>query len=249
MSNTQIWSIPQGSISLPENVVHVWKARLDVPATSIPALQWVLSAEEVARAQRFYFERDRRRWIVARSLLRQLLGRYTQTDPRLISFDLNTYGKPALASPARHTALRFNVSHSAELVLYAFAWRRQLGVDVEYMRPAIEYDEIARHSFSPFEQKALAGLSGEEKHEAFYRCWTRKEAYIKARGMGLSLPLDLFDVSLLPGEPAALLCSREDPQEVQRWSMRLLEPGPGYAGALMVEGTDWQLCCWQWPDL
>lgn len=247
VSNTQIWSIPPENIDLKEQDVHVWRARLDVPAMNIPSLQWVLSSEEVARAQGFYFERDRQRWIVARSLLRRLLGHYTQTDPRLISFELNRYGKPALASPARYAALQFNVSHSADLVLYAFTWQRHLGVDVEYMRPDIEYDQIARYSFSPFEQKALAGLSLEEKHEAFYRCWTRKEAYIKARGMGLSLSLDLFDVSLLPGEPAALLCSREDPQETQRWSMRQLEPGPGYAGALMVEGADWQLQCWQWP--
>jgi len=242
--STQTWSTPLGRMSLPEHEVHVWRARLDVPARDIPALQWVLSAEEVARAQRFYFERDRSRWIVARSLLRTILGHYTQTDPRLICFDLNRYGKPALASPIQHTALQFNVSHSADLALYAFAWRRPLGVDVEYMRPDIEYDQIARYSFSPVEQRTLAGLSLEEKHEAFYRCWTRKEAYIKARGMGLSLSLALFDVSLLPDEPAALLCSREDPYEAQRWSMRQLDPGPGYAGALVVEGTDWHLQCY-----
>ncbi len=242
--STQTWSTPLGRMSLPEHEVHVWRARLDVPARDIPALQWALSAEENARAARFYFERDRSRWIVARGLLRKLLGYYTRTDPRLINFELNRYGKPALAFPTPHAALQFNVSHSADLALYAFTWRRPLGVDVEYMRPDIEYDQIARHSFSPGEQRTFAGLSLEEKHEAFYRCWTRKEAYIKARGIGLSLSLDLFDVSLLPGEPAALLCSREDPQEAQRWSMRQLDPGPGYAGALVVEGTDWHLQCY-----
>jgi len=105
------------------------------------------------------------------------------------------------------------------------------------------------HSFSPFEQASLYPLPPGQKHQAFYNCWTRKEAYIKARGMGLSLPLNLFDVSLLPDKLAALLYSREDPQEVARWSMQTLVPRPGYAGALAVKGRGWLVQCWQWPNL
>lgn len=243
----QLWATPPEKSNLGADEVHVWKVHLDREVSRVPLFQRLLEPEEVARAQRFYFERDRQRWIVAHGLLRILLGRYLHIAPHLLRFDLNAYGKPALAFPTPSPPLHFNLSHSADLALYAFSWRRHIGVDVEYMRTTIDYDAIAQYSFSPSEQAALLSLSPTEKHEAFYRCWTRKEAYIKARGMGLSLPLDLFDVSFLPGEPAALLHSREDPQEMQRWSMRALAPAPDYAGALMVEGADWQLHCWQWP--
>lgn len=246
---SQLWATPSEEMSLGADEVHVWKVHLNREVARIPLFQKLLEPEEVDRARRFYFERDRQHWIVAHGLLRILLGRYLQTDPRLLRFDLNAYGKPALAFPAQSPLLQFNLSHSADLALYAFSWQQHIGVDVEYMRTTIDYDGIAQYSFSPTEQAALLSLPPTEKHEAFYRCWTRKEAYIKARGMGLSLPLDLFDVSLLPGEPAALLHSREDPQEAQRWSMRELAPAPDYAGALMVEGADWQLHCWQWLTL
>jgi 4'-phosphopantetheinyl transferase len=236
-------------MTLREQDVHVWKARLDLPASLITPLQETLSPEERARAQRFYFERDRSHWAVARGLLRLLLAHYTHTDPREIRLQANAYGKPRLVFPPLHLPLQFNLSHSVDLALYAFSWQRHLGVDVEYMRTDIAYDELAQHSFSPSEQTALLHLPAEQKHQAFYNCWTRKEAYIKARGMGLSLPLDLFDVELLPGKPTALLHSREQSEEVSRWSMRELLPEAGYAGALVVEGHGWQLHCWRWPDL
>jgi len=144
--------------------------------------------------------------------------------------------------------LQCNVSHSHELALLAFSYRRELGVDVEYMRTNIEYEDLARHSFSPNEQAVLLALPPEVRQQAFFNCWTRKEAYIKARGMGLSLDLAIFDVSLVPGEPIALLASREDQREVARWRFYELDPGPGYAGALAVEGQEWALHCWQWPE-
>ena len=245
---TRLWALPPERRNLEADEVHVWKVHLDHEVTRVCVFQGLLTPAEVARAQRFYFERDRQHWIVARGLLRVLLGRYLQTDPRLLRFEFNAYGKPILAFPTPSPSLQFNLSHSADIALYAFIWQRDIGVDVEFMRPTVDYDAIAQHSFSPSEQTVLLALPPAEKHEAFYNCWTRKETYIKARGMGLSLPLDLFDVSFLPGEPAALLQSREDPQEVQRWSMRQLAPAPDYAGAVIAEGTDWQLQCWQWLD-
>lgn len=243
---TQHWeACPQG-LSLGEQDVHVWRVSLDVPESALASLQEVLAPEELAKAQRFVFERDRTCSLVARAVLRILAGRYTQTPPSQLRFTLNEYGKPALAWPGLQTPLQFNLSHSARLVLCAFAWQRHLGVDVEYMRTGIDYEGLAGYCFSPVEQETLKGLAPGQVHEAFYNCWTRKEAYIKARGMGLSLPLTLFDVSLLPGSEAALLQSREDPGEVQRWSMCRLFPGTDYAGALAVEGTGWQLRCWRW---
>ena len=249
MSNLSLWNLATGPVKLDEQEVHVWKAQLDVPVALIPQYQETLSTEELNKAQQFRFEVLRQRWTVAHAVLRMLLGQYLGIAPQLLRFHLNAYGKPALAMPEQSNTLQFNLSHSANLALYAFCWQRPVGVDVEYMRTNIPYDQLAQHSFSLQEQTTLLHLSGEQKHQAFYNCWTRKEAYIKARGMGLSLPLDLFDVSLTPGEPTALLHSRESSQEVQRWSMQELTPEPDYAGALVVEGTGWQLQCWSWHGL
>jgi len=142
--------------------------------------------------------------------------------------------------------LQFNLSHAGDLVLYAFASAAQVGIDIEYQQADLDYEALARVSFSQREQVTLRTLPQESKRAAFFSCWTRKEAYIKARGLGFSLPLALFDVSLVPGEPAALLDSREDPHEVERWSMRELFPGPGDTGALVLEGEGWQVLCWQY---
>lgn len=240
------WRVPPASLQLQEDEVHVWRVSLkDLPGEPFHT---ILVDDELERARRFYFEKDRRRWIKAHVVLRLLLGKYLAVHPRELRFTTNTYGKPALEYPPTGTRFHFNLSHSGELALYAFAYDRHVGVDVEFMRAGIEYHELATHSFSGPECTALRALPASLQEEAFFLCWSRKEAYIKARGMGLSLPLEQFDVSLRPGEPAALLASREDPQATRRWSMRALEPGDRYAGALVVEGFDWQLQCWQWQE-
>ncbi|HLG61382.1 MAG TPA: 4'-phosphopantetheinyl transferase superfamily protein [Ktedonosporobacter sp.] len=244
----QQWSIPPAKLALVSDEVHVWRASLQAPLTLVQHLKALLSPEETTKANRFYFDRDRNHYIVARGLLRTLLGRYLSVAPEQLCFLYNDYGKPVLEFPRVDPPLRFNVSHSHELALLAFSYQRELGVDVEYMRTNIEYEDLARHSFSPNEQAVLLALPPEVKQQAFFNCWTRKEAYIKARGMGLSLDLALFDVSLVPGESIALLDSREDQREVARWRFHELAPGAGYAGALAVEGQEWALRCWQWPQ-
>ncbi|HTK07741.1 MAG TPA: 4'-phosphopantetheinyl transferase superfamily protein [Ktedonobacteraceae bacterium] len=241
------WGDPEGTFSLTERDVHVWRIPLETSPASLEGFLLLLDAAEKEKARRFRFERDRRRYIVAHGVLRMLLGAYLQMEASALRFVTNAYGKPALA-PAQHAPhLSFNLSHSHELALLAVTWQRELGVDVEYKRNDIEYDELARHSFSPYEQEQLRTLPAALKEDGFFSCWTRKEAYIKARGMGLSLALNLFDVSLHPAEQAQFLASREDPREVERWSLLNLEPGSGYAGALMVEGNGWDLHLWQWP--
>jgi 4'-phosphopantetheinyl transferase len=246
VSALQQWQTPPQRLILSKEDVHVWRATLPQPPTVVNHLQNILSVEERARARRFYFEKDRKAFIVAHGLLRILLGSYLDCDPSLLRFQTNTYGKPAL-DLSQEPALHFNLSHSHELVLYAFTYSREIGIDIEYMRPAIAYEELARHSFSLHEQAALRSLPAEAQREGFFNCWTRKEAYIKARGMGLSLDLRLFDVSLKPGEPAALLQSRESKRETDRWSMLTLAPGTDYASALAVEGHDWRLSGFQYP--
>jgi len=242
----QLWLTPPQHITLSKNTVHAWKAPLTAPEDEYSALQQVLSPDERERARRFYFEKDRRRWTIAHGVLRILLAQYLNTDTHKLQFVTNDYGKPALAPPFAETGLQFNLSHSAELALYAFTYQRHIGIDVEYMRLDIEWAELARSHFSPSEYAALQALPPPLQAEAFYLCWSRKESYIKAKGKGLSIPLDQFDVSLVPGEPAALLGSREEVQATTHWSLHALEPAHTYAGALTVEGFDWDLQCWHY---
>jgi len=247
-SSDQCWNTPPIDLKLSENEVHVWRASLELSKRSVQNLQRLLTTDEVTRAKRFYFEKDRNHFIVVRALLRTILSRYLGLDPHQLHFCYNSYGKPSLNLSSNKTGMKFNLSHSGDLALYAFTYSREVGIDVEYMRSNVEYEQLAKQIFSPYENAVLHTLPTEVTLQAFFNCWTRKEAYIKARGLGLSIPLDQFDVSLRPGEPAALLNSREDPQETTRWSLQELVPGPGYSGALVVEGGGWYTSYWQWNE-
>jgi 4'-phosphopantetheinyl transferase len=221
--------------------VHVWKVGLDLPEETTSALRRVLSPDERARADRFHFARDRARYTVAHAALRRVLARYVAAPAGGLRFTTNEYGKPALAGEAAARDVRFNLSHSHALAVVAVTSGREVGVDVERVRPDVECMEIAGHYFSARESASLASLPASLRVQGFFACWTRKEAYIKATGLGLSQALDRFDVSLEPGPGAALLGCADDPTAATRWTMRDLEPAPGYAGALVVEGSDWDL--------
>jgi 4'-phosphopantetheinyl transferase len=246
MSLDHHWHLPRVDLTLSSAEVHVWRACLDPDASCVAQLRLTLSADESQRAARFHFPRDRRRFTVARGVLRDILGRYLGVPASELGFRYSAYGKPALADGFDATGVRFNISHSHEIALFAVTCDREIGVDIEYLGREIDGEEIAEHFFSSQECATLRALPAAAKHEAFFTCWTRKEAYIKAHGEGLSLPLDQFDVSLAPGEPAALLATRSDPREALRWSLQALPPGPGYVAALAVEGHGWQLACWHW---
>jgi 4'-phosphopantetheinyl transferase len=248
MHDTKKWEIPPKQLSLSKDEVHVWRASVLQSLATIQYLRSLLSEDEVVRAERFYFEKDHHRFIVTHGLLRILLARYLNTsfiDAHQLRFCYNDYGKPSLDLDTQAYPLNFNLSHSDELVLFAFTYVRQVGVDIEYMRPDLDYESLTEHYFSPLENEMLRALLASARLEAFYQCWARKEAYIKARGKGLSIPLDAFDVSLRPDEPAVLLNSREDAHEAARWRLCALHPDPNYAGALAVEGDGWHLRCWQ----
>jgi 4'-phosphopantetheinyl transferase len=161
----------------------------------VRGLEQMLSHDEIARAERFHFERDRRRFVVGRGLLRAILGRYMGIESERLRFRYGEYGKPYLAEEYGGKALQFNVAHSQDMALYAIARDREVGVDIEYIRPFPNLMQIAEQFFSARENIALQAVPEHLKDEAFFTCWTRKEAYIKARGDGLSLPLDRFDVS------------------------------------------------------
>ena len=235
---------PRGPLTLDGATVHVWQARLDQFAEQQDRLLGLLSADERERAERFHFARDRSHFIVARGLLRTLLGRYLDSPPGRLSFSYGPYGKPTLSGEDDGRALRFNVSHSHGVALYAVARGRAVGVDVEYVRDNMVGESIAERFFSAREVAALRALPAEVQPLAFFNCWTRKEAFIKARGEGLSFPLDQFEVSLNPKEPAALVSIRDDPREASRWSLQALPLEEGYVAALAVEGHDWRLEGW-----
>jgi 4'-phosphopantetheinyl transferase len=226
--------------------LHVWSASLELDGWSISSLERTLSGDELDRAERYRFAVDRRRFVAARGLLRLILGRYLGTPPEALSFRYGLYGKPSLAVAPGGTGLQFSVSHSSGLVLYAVARARQVGIDVERIRPLPEAQTLVEQYFSAAEQAAFHALPREQQLPAFFRCWTRKEAFIKAKGQGLSLALDGFDVSIAPGEPARLLRVDGDPREASCWSLHELLPGRGYMAALAVERNGSHLSCWQW---
>jgi 4'-phosphopantetheinyl transferase len=241
------WSAPPQRLSLDNNAVHVWRAHLDQSPSMVGRFQHSLSVDEQMRADRFCFRQDRERFIVARGLLRTVLGRYSDRAPEDLTFTYNHYGKPFIVSKAGAEAIRFNVSHSHGTALYAITRDREIGVDLELIRDGLEVEQIASSFFSRREVSILGALPAELRRRALFLCWTRKEAYIKARGEGLSLPLDQFEVSLIPGEPAALMSTQPDSGEAFRWTLQDLSFASGYAAAFAVEGRAFSLRYWLWP--
>jgi len=217
------------SFGLPSGEVHSWCARLDVPPETSARFYATLTPDERTRSARFRFERDRQRFIVARGVLRDLLGRYLHTHPGRVRFVYNAFGKPDL-SPECGSRLTFNLSHSDGLALIAVATDASVGVDVECIRAHSADAEIARRFFSAAECDYLRGLPSHLYVDAFFRCWTKKEACLKARGQSLAMPMDRSSVP-------------------EGWSLYTLRPAPGYAGALVIEGTSWRVRQSRWETL
>jgi 4'-phosphopantetheinyl transferase len=219
---------------LQSDAAHIWSLALDVSSETQAACFELLSPEERQRAERYRAGRPRTDFIVTRGTLRSLVASYLRMEPQGFSFRFSEHGKPHLDGPSD---LRFNVSHTDGLALLAFVRIRALGVDVEKINAAPDAGKLAERFFSVRERQSLENLSGAELHAAFFRCWTRKEAYVKARGEGLSLPLHQFDVSVAADEAHALLATRPDPSEAGRWMLRDLPVNSGYAAALAVAET------------
>jgi 4'-phosphopantetheinyl transferase len=211
--------------------IHVWHAPLDCEEIFRAQLEATLSPDELERANRFHFAKDRNRYVVARGLLRKLLGGYLHRAPADLEFSYGEYGKPAISGLNASSGYSFNLSHSAGVVVFAIGKERNLGIDVELIKPDSAGEDIARRFFSPSEVSDLQTLPPESRAEAFFGCWTRKEAYLKARGTGLQFPLDSFSVSLLPGWPAQFL-SGVDPQ----WQIAGFSPAEGYVAAVVYDG-------------
>ena len=214
--------------------IQIFAVGVQAPDSVVAQYQLVLTPEEVARAARFRFRHLQRSFIIARGVLRILIGRYLHTTPQHVELCYGAKGKPRLAVPAR---IQFNVSHSNDLALFAFALDREIGIDVEHIRPLSDMQEIASRFFCADETAELMGLPPDQHEQAFYRCWTRKEAYIKAIGDGLSVPLDNFRVTLRQHDPVRFVHLAHDTVAAEGWTLLDLRPAPQYAAALAYRGA------------
>ena len=239
------WALPSETLDLQHDEVHVWVADLNHSAFPARDIDRILSSEERERAARFYFDRDRNHFIGSRAILRLILGRYIDMPPGQVQFSRGPHGKPALATERGADALYFNIAHSHDVALCGVTRGRDIGVDVERVNADVNVDLIAERFFSRREIAALRLLPPERKLTAFFTCWVRKEAYLKARGDGFSMALDSFSVSVSPGEPASLLDVTGHPEEAVGWSLSELDVAPSYTAALAVRGGECPVRCWQ----
>jgi 4'-phosphopantetheinyl transferase len=241
------WPVAPAGLKPAADEVHVWAAALDRPADEVADLSRCLSDEERERAAKFRHAASRNEFIVARGLLRVLLGERLDVDPCEVPFSQTARGKPRLAGPDP-AAVCFNVSHSHGLALFALTGRCEVGVDLEHVRPFSDEMGLAERFFTPREAAALRALDACGRRETFFRLWTRKEAYLKAHGLGLSFGLERVEVSHTPEDPAHIVHIDGDRRAAACWSLRTLAPAPGYVGALALQAHDYRLFCWRWPD-
>lgn len=240
---TSSWRSPANELPLSANEVHVWRASLELPDTR--SLEKILTEDERRRAGQFYFQKDRRHFIAARGLLRIILGHYLHLAPDQLRFCYGPYGKPALSPVPGSQALRFNLAHSYGLALYGVTLDREVGVDLEYICPQMAAGKIIEQFFSPREAAAINALPPHIRREAFFNYWTRKEAFAKATGRGLTRGLNQFNVSL-DAEEMTLVDTADDPQARSQWSIKQLTAKSGYAAAIAAQGRGWRVRYGPW---
>jgi 4'-phosphopantetheinyl transferase len=244
--NDQPWQPAIPGRLIHPNEVHVWRASLDLSKPPQENLLGSLSADELSRASRFHFEKDQRRFIGARGILRQILGAYLKKPPHSLQFHYNTNGKPILANAPGEDSLQFNLSHSDNMVLYAITRNRNIGIDLERIREDIEIMQIASRFFSSSEIASIEQTPESNRNELFFQYWTRKEALIKATGEGLSFPIETLDVFGVNGSILSPIPMPSDNGERPQWYVQDLLPGPGYTAAIVVEGGDCGFSCWEY---
>ena len=239
------WKIPPSALVLLEQEVHIWHASLDQLPPTVSRLLDLLSDDERARADRFHFEHDREHFIIARGVLRSILGKYLGSSPEKIQLKYGDHGKPVLPGTP---PLRFNLAHSNNLMLLAVTLRHEIGIDLEYLRLMPDALDIANRFFTKTENKALRTLPESQKLEGFFIHWVCKEAYLKALGDGLAKPLDQFEILSTLRRPQGLLKVADHPNESKRWFFQVFRPTDGYISALAMEQKDLKSVYWQWLD-
>ncbi len=233
-------------LSLKNNEVHVWRASLDIADSQIEILSGALSHNERTRSEKYHFERDQKRFIAGRGILRNILSRYLKTEPEEIVFSSNAHGKPFLSDACNNKEISFNLSHAHDLALYAVTAKRRVGIDLEYIQQAFQWEAIVERFFSPGEQAEIWTLPEKERCRAFYTYWTRKEAFLKAQGLGLTNDIKEVDVNFKSEGSAPLLKLNRAPDKADCWELHDLYPGFGYAGALAVDGRGLGVNGWHW---
>ena len=239
-----MWQIPEGNLSIQTDIVHVWRANLDLPLNEIAKLETILSDDEKLRANRFRFPQHRRRFIAARGILRQLLASYLDVASHCLKFEYSSRGKPRLMD----NILEFNISHSQELALYGITCYPKIGIDLEYLREIDDLQKIAQRFFSPKESEFITCLRDNEQRQAFFQLWTAKEAYLKATGEGLTGSLDGVEISIT-AEPSVTLTSiKGDIQAAANWLMSSFVPATDYIATVAIETTNrsQQIEFWSW---
>jgi len=240
-----LWRSPLSVPKASSHEIHVWRIYLDLPADQIHQLEKILSPDEQLRANRFHFERHKRRFIVSRASLRKTLGYYLESDPSRLEFSYGPRGKPVLASTNDARKLCFNMSHSNELALCVVTRNCSIGVDLEYIRPNPDVELLAKNFFFSREYEAISVFPPDRKQKEFFNLWTLKEAFLKATGEGLR-GLEHIEVSVSPWESQALLGINGTNQTTCRWSIVQLIPAQDYTAAIAVEGEDWRFHLWQY---
>ena len=230
------WHTREQPDPLRDNEVHLWISTLTATAQRLSYFRSILSSDEKERAHRFRKISDSKRYVIARGLLRWFLASYVGVAPDRLEFTYGLFGKPSLSNQTSETALTFSVSHSEDQGLFGFARGRRIGVDLEYVRPDVDALTLAKRFFSPDEFRRLRRLPASEQCEAFYCVWTRKEAYLKARGEGLSFGLERVEVSFSPAEPPKIRAVAGVRNVSAAWTLKHLSPAPNYLGAAAVEG-------------
>jgi 4'-phosphopantetheinyl transferase len=233
------WSVLSEPIPPLDEDVHVWAVALDDAGFDAALWRDRLSPEEQARAARFKFARDQKRFIIAHAALRDLIAGYLKMKAANLRFDEGSSGKPKLAPPFDKSGVKFNLSHSHETALVAVHHGSEIGVDIEFIRAEFEFHEVAGHFFTKREITALNALPPVLQRQAFYKCWTSKEAFLKAKGTGLSGKLDEVEITLA-GQHAQVTAS------VAGWSLSELDPGGGYEAALVRQGGPVKISCYRW---
>ncbi|HVO95159.1 MAG TPA: 4'-phosphopantetheinyl transferase superfamily protein [Terriglobales bacterium] len=230
-SQTIVWQPPPADLALDDAEVHVW---LIEAADHLS--DEVLSPAEISRAGKFHFERDRRLFVAAHVAVRKILARYLNAPAAAIQFISGVNGKPALANHE----VEFNLSHSHQAALFAVSWRRAVGIDIESVKADFTFDEVAERFFTPREVSALRALPRALQRQAFYKCWTSKEAFLKAKGTGLSGKLDEVEISQDNGGAVRVRAV------VAGWSLREVDPSDGYEGAVVTEGPPARMSLYRW---
>jgi len=233
---------------LTDSNLHIWCASLNSSPEELAHYNSLLSQDEIARAKMFYFEKDHNHFIVGRGLLRTLLGSYLNVEPSQIGFIYGKYGKPALQTGTHKTTLDFNLSHSKDYAIYAFCLNRKIGIDLEHVRPMPDLYDFARQFFSLRENVLINSLAGKQKEEAFFKIWTCKEAFLKANGSGLTIPINQVEISLESDGSVTLTSIGELEEQTELWRMESFSPISDFQAALAVKGNGGHITLRQLSD-